>query len=140
MNYYRECPNCGAHLDPGEKCDCGQAVSACTSSQPDTACARQPDWDARQRRLTAREYTPTLHSCASCAWCGRGGEGCDDPAGGAGCKLYTPSAQAIEQACELVDKLQMAYRLHLANRLSKRLPWLESCMDQLHQWIGNWRP
>lgn len=19
---YRECPNCGAHLDPGERCDC----------------------------------------------------------------------------------------------------------------------
>lgn len=22
MNYYRTCPHCGAHLDPGEKCDC----------------------------------------------------------------------------------------------------------------------
>lgn len=22
MSYYRECPNCGAHLDPGEACDC----------------------------------------------------------------------------------------------------------------------
>ena len=22
MNYYNECPNCGAHLDPGERCDC----------------------------------------------------------------------------------------------------------------------
>lgn len=21
-NYFRECPNCGAHLDPGETCDC----------------------------------------------------------------------------------------------------------------------
>ncbi len=20
--YYRVCPDCGAHLDPGEKCDC----------------------------------------------------------------------------------------------------------------------
>lgn len=20
--YFRECPCCGAHLDPGEKCDC----------------------------------------------------------------------------------------------------------------------
>lgn len=20
--YYRTCPECGAHLDPGEKCDC----------------------------------------------------------------------------------------------------------------------
>ena len=22
MAYYRVCPDCGAHLDPGEKCDC----------------------------------------------------------------------------------------------------------------------
>lgn len=22
MEYYRTCPICGAHLDPGEKCDC----------------------------------------------------------------------------------------------------------------------
>ena len=23
--YYHECPDCGAHLDPGEICDCGRA-------------------------------------------------------------------------------------------------------------------
>ena len=23
IRYYRECPRCGAHLDPGEVCDCG---------------------------------------------------------------------------------------------------------------------
>lgn len=22
MAYYRTCPDCGAHLDPGEECDC----------------------------------------------------------------------------------------------------------------------
>lgn len=22
MNYYNVCPYCGAHLDPGERCDC----------------------------------------------------------------------------------------------------------------------
>jgi len=22
MSYYRTCPHCGAHLDPGEACDC----------------------------------------------------------------------------------------------------------------------
>ncbi len=22
MSYYRTCPDCGAHLDPGEVCDC----------------------------------------------------------------------------------------------------------------------
>ena len=23
MPYWRECPKCGCHLDPGEMCDCG---------------------------------------------------------------------------------------------------------------------
>lgn len=22
MSYYHVCPNCGSHLDPGERCDC----------------------------------------------------------------------------------------------------------------------
>lgn len=26
MGYYRTCPHCGAHLDPGERCDCQQTV------------------------------------------------------------------------------------------------------------------
>lgn len=24
--YYEVCPECGAHLDPGEKCDCGESM------------------------------------------------------------------------------------------------------------------
>lgn len=23
---YKICPECGAHLDPGEKCDCGEEI------------------------------------------------------------------------------------------------------------------
>lgn len=28
MSYYRTCPDCGAHLDPGEICDCKDAEGA----------------------------------------------------------------------------------------------------------------
>lgn len=28
MAYYNTCPHCGAHLDPGERCDCAQAASS----------------------------------------------------------------------------------------------------------------
>ena len=28
MGYYRTCPYCGAHLDPGELCDCGTGKAA----------------------------------------------------------------------------------------------------------------
>lgn len=26
MAYYNECPRCGAHLDPGERCDCEDRI------------------------------------------------------------------------------------------------------------------
>lgn len=28
MSVYRTCPHCGAHLDPGERCDCAFTRSA----------------------------------------------------------------------------------------------------------------
>lgn len=28
MSYFRICPICGAHLDPGEKCDCVEEKAA----------------------------------------------------------------------------------------------------------------
>ena len=28
MSYYKICPYCGAALDPGERCDCGQNETA----------------------------------------------------------------------------------------------------------------
>lgn len=27
MGYYKTCPECGAHLDPGERCDCTLHIS-----------------------------------------------------------------------------------------------------------------
>jgi len=35
VSYYRECPNCGAHLDPGEACDCEKTL-ATKDRQPHT--------------------------------------------------------------------------------------------------------
>lgn len=31
MSYYRTCPYCGAHLDPGERCDCREGQSGANS-------------------------------------------------------------------------------------------------------------
>lgn len=36
MSYFRVCPECGAHLDPGEVCDCSISVS--TGVRTDQCC------------------------------------------------------------------------------------------------------
>lgn len=102
--------------------------------------AREPDRTVGTAMMTAGENAFPLHRCANCAWYERGGDDCDNPGGGVSCMQYAPNAETLEQARVLVRKLQMAYLLHLTNRLSKRLPWLETSLDQLHQYIGDRRP
>lgn len=36
MAYYRECPTCGAHLDPGERCDCAEKAKKRTAKEAGT--------------------------------------------------------------------------------------------------------
>ena len=101
--------------------------------------AREPDCTVGTAMMTADGKAYPLHRCVNCVWYGRGGDDCDNPGGGAGCMQYAPNAETLEQARALVGKLQMAYLLHLTNRLSKRLPWLKTSLDQLHQYIGSRR-
>ena len=35
--FYKECPHCGANLDPGEKCDCAERKEACTDGAVQTS-------------------------------------------------------------------------------------------------------
>lgn len=39
MSYYRECPECGASLDPGENCDC-KKKEACTGGAVQTSSVK----------------------------------------------------------------------------------------------------
>lgn len=34
MSYYKTCPHCGSHLDPGEKCDCESKEKASIKDFP----------------------------------------------------------------------------------------------------------
>ncbi len=40
MMYYRTCPDCGAHLDPDERCDCHDEKSAAPDA-PTPEAARE---------------------------------------------------------------------------------------------------
>lgn len=35
MGYYRICPHCGSHLDPGESCDCIKEKAAASAANTD---------------------------------------------------------------------------------------------------------
>ena len=102
--------------------------------------AREPDRTVGVPVMVVGGIAFPLHRCANCVWYGRGGDDCDNPCSGASCKQFAPNAETLEQARALVGKLQMAYLLHLTNRLHKRLPWMERTIDQLHQFTGNRRP
>lgn len=102
--------------------------------------AREPDRMVCEPVMMVERVAYPLHCCANCVWYGRGGDDCDNPGSGISCKLFTPNAETLGQARALVGKLQMAYLLHLTNKLHKRLPWMERTIDQLQQYIGNRRP
>lgn len=36
MPYYEKCPDCGANLDPGERCDCKSAKSVIKNTKPES--------------------------------------------------------------------------------------------------------
>lgn len=58
MSYYKTCPHCGAHLDPGERCDCRGSLIAEIKSMSEAECSlmlgavhiymRHPDWTPEQ--------------------------------------------------------------------------------------------
>lgn len=53
---YRECPHCGAHLDPGEVCDCRQPRDEQVSREPQSKTYIKPAvlCDASGKPLTTK--------------------------------------------------------------------------------------
>lgn len=43
LSYYRTCPHCGAHLDPGERCDCRAPADVQTFGHLTKKTARSAD-------------------------------------------------------------------------------------------------
>ena len=39
MSYYKVCPYCGSHLDPGEVCDCDKKEAAASAANTDNGKA-----------------------------------------------------------------------------------------------------
>lgn len=58
MSYYRTCCHCGAHLDPGETCDCRGSLMAEIMAMSEPECSlllgairiyqQHPDWSKEQ--------------------------------------------------------------------------------------------
>lgn len=47
MAFYRKCPDCGANLDPGERCDC--------ISSNDSLCVESTQCNATQRNAMQKD-------------------------------------------------------------------------------------
>lgn len=45
MGYFRECPDCGVHLDPGERCDCGIKGDGQYRQHPDAPIAARRGYE-----------------------------------------------------------------------------------------------
>lgn len=49
-NYYHTCPECGANLDPGEKCDCtDEAIANKKTARTCGQYAKEPKADTRRQ-------------------------------------------------------------------------------------------
>ena len=57
MPYYRTCPHCGAHLDPGEICDDCRTETEKDAHPPTKHCER-----LYHQRPPKRTVSPILHS------------------------------------------------------------------------------
>lgn len=56
--YYKVCPDCGAHLDPGERCDCQNEEKAARCCEHQTAKGK-----ARGRAVSAFIVRPGKGGC-----------------------------------------------------------------------------
>lgn len=60
MAFYNTCPKCGAHLDPGEKCDCEGLV-------PVTLKEANAFVERRHKAVTGRKFSIAASGRASAA-------------------------------------------------------------------------
>lgn len=73
MTYYRTCPKCGAHLDPGEKCDCEDAQRPGDTKplpQPCKVCKDHKAGKPFAIRADNAALYKTSH-ISHCPYCGR---------------------------------------------------------------------
>ena len=55
MSYYKVCPICGAHLDPGESCDCPASKFDCLSDENKRTVADSIDALIAEQNRTAAD-------------------------------------------------------------------------------------
>ena len=59
MSYYRVCPDCGSHLDPGERCDCKTFEKPSNHRQPIRRARDSPPAPAFCTTIGKRQSMPT---------------------------------------------------------------------------------
>lgn len=59
MSYYRTCPDCGAHLDPGEPCDCTGALIGAAMLLTEGAAEQWDPPKSQARGIPEKETAPS---------------------------------------------------------------------------------
>lgn len=59
MPYWRECPKCGSHLDPGERCDCESLEKTGAS---EVKSIRRPVRSSDLKIERRNNHEPILHN------------------------------------------------------------------------------
>lgn len=57
MSYYHVCPNCGSHLDPGERCDCKTSEKPSDHRQ---ACPRLLHHDRKAAEYAGKTQSQSI--------------------------------------------------------------------------------
>lgn len=78
MAYYDTCPECGANLDPGEKCDCQHIMRDVEVAVPyglkKCDCRRSEGYQYKEKERAAKADTPSkntsivLLNCENVKW------------------------------------------------------------------------
>ena len=71
--YYKKCPDCGAHLDPGERCDCqdqieheaeGAAIREAVSARVKIVLVKEPGSESYRRTIEASSTAAAMNGLA----------------------------------------------------------------------------
>lgn len=90
MSYYKTCPHCGAHLDPGEVCDCRENLHDRLKAKILTMTEEERALLLRSWKVHEQHPKLTIEECVE-----RAAQGADNTQDGRAEQIRTPVSVSI---------------------------------------------